>query len=262
MDRGLLGMTLDPNFATNHYVYLLYTYDNQPGNNAAPKTGRLLRITANGDTALAGSAASHSRRYNRDATQPSCENYPVNTNCIPADSLSHGPDSVLFGTDGKLYITIGDSSNYNDVDIKAFRAQNLDSLSGKVLRINPDGTAPTDNPFYTGNPNDNKSKVYASGLRNPFRLSIREADGLIVVGDVGWSTWEEVNVVFPGANFGWPCYEGNEQQNGAGGTAAYKDQAACQQMYSDTAQQFVVAKVCVPASTRERGCGWSFLHRH
>ncbi len=246
VDRGLLGMTLDPNFATNHYVYLLYTYDNQPGNNPAPKTGRLLRVTASGDVALAGSEQVILGTTVGTPSQPSCENYPVNTNCIPADGLSHGPDTVLFGPDGKMYVSIGESSNYNDVDVKAFRAQNLDSLSGKVLRLNPDGTAPADNPFYTGNPNDNRSKVYALGLRNPFRLGIRDADGLVVVGDVGWSGWEEVNVVFPGANFGWPCYEGNAQQNGAGGTAAYKDQAACQQMYAAPPDTLSFPKLTYP----------------
>lgn len=246
VDRGLLGMTLDPNFATNHYIYLLFTYDNQPGNNAAPKTGRLLRITANGDVAAAGSEQIILGTTIGTATQPSCENYPANTNCIPADGLSHGPDTILFGPDGKLYVSVGDSASYDDVDVKAFRAQNLDSLSGKILRLNPDGTAPADNPFYTGNPNDNRSKVYAYGLRNPFRFGIRESDGVLVVGDVGWSTEEEVNVVFPGANFGWPCFEGNDVQNGAGGTLAYKDQTQCQAFYANPPDTLSFPKFTYP----------------
>lgn len=246
VDRGLLGMTLDPNFTANHYVYLLYTYDNQPGVNAAPKTGRLLRITANGDTAVAGSEQVILGTTIGTAAQPSCENYPVNTNCIPADGLSHGPDTILFGPDGKLYVSVGDSASYDDVDVKAFRAQNLDSLSGKILRLNPDGTAPADNPFYTGNPTDNRSKVYAYGLRNPFRFGIRQSDGVLVVGDVGWSSEEEVNVVFPGANFGWPCFEGNEVQNGAGGTAAYKDQAQCQTFYANPPNELSFPKLTYP----------------
>jgi glucose/arabinose dehydrogenase len=246
VDRGLLGMTLDPNFASNHYVYLFYTYDNQPGVNAAPKTGRLIRVTASGDTAIAGSEQVILGTTVGTSAKPSCENYAVTTDCIPADGLSHGPDTVLFGPDGKLYVSIGDSASYDNVDMKAFRAQNLDSLSGKILRINPDGTAPADNPFYTGNPSDNKSKVYAYGLRNPFRFSIRD-DGVIVVGDVGWSLWEEVNVVFPGANFGWPCYEGNEQQNGTGGgTGTYKDLAACQQMYAAPPDALSLPKLTYP----------------
>ncbi|HKX73256.1 MAG TPA: LamG-like jellyroll fold domain-containing protein [Candidatus Saccharimonadales bacterium] len=233
-DRGLLGMALDPNFATNKYVYLLFTYENNAADYEGRKTGRILRVTANGDTMQAGSEYVVLGQHVGTAAQPSCEDVPVTTNCIAADGLSHGPDTLLFGPDGKLYASIGESSNYEQIDQKAFRAQNLDSFSGKILRINPDGTGPADNPFYTGNPNDNKSKVYAYGMRNPFRLSIRPTDGKVLVGDVGWNLHEEINVVNPGANLGWPCHEGNVQQTEVGGgTQAYKDQPYCQNLYAN-----------------------------
>ncbi len=233
-DRGLLGIAIDPNFANNGYVYLLYTYENNAAAPAGAKNGRLLRVTANGDTAVAGSEQVILGTSVGTAAQPSCESKPVNTDCIPSDGLSHSVGSVVFGTDGKLYITVGDSASFDDADTLALRAQNLDSLSGKVLRINPNGTGVTDNPYYTGNPNDNRSKVYAQGVRNAFRLNVRPSDNLVVLGDVGWSAWEEVNTVPKGANLGWPCYEGNEQQNGAGGdTTAYKTFAFCQQMYQN-----------------------------
>jgi hypothetical protein len=89
------------------------------------------------------------------------------------------------------------------------RAQNVDALAGKMLRINTDGTAPADNPFYDGNPNSNKSKVYALGLRNSFRLGFHPTTNLLYSGDVGWGSWEEVNLIEAGKNYGWPCREGN-----------------------------------------------------
>jgi glucose/arabinose dehydrogenase len=233
-DRGLLGLALDPNFATNHYVYLLFTYDNNPAVPDAPKTGRLLRVTASGDVAQAGSEQVLLGSVAGTPSQSSCQDYPVNTDCIPADGLSHAPGTVTFGPDGKLYLTIGDAASYDEVDPLALRAQNLDSLAGKILRLNPNGTAPADNPFYTGNPDDVRSKVYASGMRNSFRMSVRPSDGLVVAGEVGWTNWEEVNAVPSGANLGWPCYEGNEQQNGAIGISGkYKDLPFCQQMYQN-----------------------------
>lgn len=235
VDRGLLGLALDPNFATNGYVYLLFTYDNNPSNIAGPKTGRLLRVTAAGDTAQPGSERVILGTNVGNSVQTSCNDFPVTSDCLVADGLSHAPGSVLFGPDGKLYISVGDAASYDDVDINAFRAQDLNNLAGKVLRVNPDGSGVADNPYYTGNPNDNRSKVYASGLRNTFRLSVRPSDGLIMGGEVGWNTWEEVNVIGKGANLGWPCYEGNDQQNGTGapGIGAYKDLPQCQQTYQN-----------------------------
>lgn len=235
VDRGLLGLALDPNFATNGYVYLLYTHDNNPSDVAGPKTGRLLRVTANGDVAVPGSEHVVLGTNVGNSVETSCLDFPATSDCLPADGLSHAPGSIAFGPDGKLYVTIGDAAGYDDVDVNALRAQDINNLAGKILRINADGTAPADNPYYTGNANDNRSKVYAYGVRNAFRLTIRPSDGLVMVGDVGWNTWEEVNVVSRGANLGWPCYEALDQQNGTGapGVGAYKDQPFCQQMYQN-----------------------------
>ena len=235
VDRGLLGLALDPNFATNGYVYLLYTHDNNPSNIAGPKTGRLVRVTANGDQAVAGSEFVVLGTNVGNSVQTSCNNFVLGSDCLPADGLSHAPGSVRFAPDGKLIVSIGDAAGYDDVDRLAFLAQNLDSTAGKILRINPDGTAPSDNPYYNGSPTANRSKVFAYGVRNAFRLSVRPSDGLIMAGDVGWNTWEEINVVPKGGNLGWPCYEANDQQNGTGapGIKAYKDEPECQQMYQN-----------------------------
>ena len=209
-DRGLLGLALDPNFATNGYVYLLYTYEEGGDpNNAGPKTARLTRVTANPsnpDVALTNSEVV----ILGSLGTPPCSNYPAGSDCIPSDSKSHTVGTLRFGADGKLFVGIGDGAGYADTDVLALRAQDLNSYSGKILRINRDGSAPGDNPFNDGT-NSIRSKVYSYGLRNPYRFSLHPVTGEVYLGDVGWDEWEEINRG-RGANFGWPCYEGNSPQ--------------------------------------------------
>ncbi len=208
-DRGLIGMTLDPNFSSNGYLYLSYSYENTPGlNPSGPKTGRIVRVTVIGDVASESSKFVLVGTVGGDATNMSCEDFAVTADCIASDSNSHSVGALKFGPDGKLYASLGDGADFAAIDPRAFRAQDIDSLAGKVLRINTDGTAPTDNPFFDGDVNSNRSKVYAYGFRNMFRLSFNETTGRLYGGDVGWSDWEEVNEINPGNNYGWPCREG------------------------------------------------------
>jgi glucose/arabinose dehydrogenase len=95
-----------------------------------------------------------------------------------------------------------------------------------MLHIDRNGKGFSTNPFYTGNTNDNKSKVWAYGLRNPWRFGIKPGTNTPYITDVGYSTWEEVNVATPGRNFGWPCYEGAAKQ------PDYSTLDGCQDMYS------------------------------
>jgi glucose/arabinose dehydrogenase len=145
---------------------------------------------------------------------------------IASDSESHSVGGLQFGRDGKLYVTIGDGTSYNFADPRTDRVQDIDNLSGKVLRIDPDtGRGLADNPFYnvnTGsqfdtkynsNLDSNRSKVYSLGLRNPFRFTMNPTTGEPVIGDVGWFSWEEINTG-RGKNFGWPAYEGGLDGNG------------------------------------------------
>ncbi|MCK9351697.1 MAG: PQQ-dependent sugar dehydrogenase [Candidatus Pacebacteria bacterium] len=226
-DRGLIGIAADPNFIDNGYLYLSYTFENSPGANfSGSKTARIVRVTVIGDEASESSKKILVGSVGGTAGSPSCDNFAVTSDCIPSDSSSHSAGGLRFGPDGKLYASLGEGASFDYVDVRALRSQNLDSLGGKILRINADGTAPSDNPFYNGDPNSNRSKVYAYGMRNTFRFNFRPSDGALFAGDVGWSTWEEINRILPGKNYGWPCKEGNAPTTIAPGGPGYNCQAA------------------------------------
>ncbi|MEL6106236.1 MAG: DUF4347 domain-containing protein, partial [Planctomycetota bacterium] len=238
-DRGLLDLAVHPDFENNPYVYLLFTYDppevfqNQSDPLAGPdrngnRAGRLIRVTADVSTgyttAVEGSEVvllgSNSTWENFNAFVNSTTDFdepPAGINAdgtnvqdfVATDSESHTVGAVEFGPDGALYVSIGDGTSYNRVDPRTVRVQDIDNLSGKVLRIDPlTGEGLADNPFFNGDPDANRSKVYQYGLRNPFRMTIDPSSGQVYVGDVGWTRWEEINAAGPGANFGWPFYEG------------------------------------------------------
>ncbi|MEZ4569725.1 MAG: PQQ-dependent sugar dehydrogenase [Thermomicrobiales bacterium] len=221
-DRGLLSIAVDPNFDSNGYVYLLFTYEHDESNYSGTKTGRLIRVTATGNTASPSSAVTILGSQAGD----SCDNFPVGTDCIPSDGPSHSTGGMRFASDGTLYLTLGEAANFNASTPQALRAQNLDSLGGKLVRIDTSGQGLPDNPYWTGNPNDIRSKIWASGFRNAYRFSLRPSDDTPYVGDVGWVSWEEVNVAEAGANLGWPCYEGTFQQG------AYSSESVCQDLYN------------------------------
>jgi glucose/arabinose dehydrogenase/fibronectin type 3 domain-containing protein len=219
-DRGMWGLAFDPNFAANGYVYLTYVFENTGNpNDSGEKTARLTRVTAdpnNPDVALAGSETV----ILGSIGTPPCSAHPVGADCIAADAGAHTLGSIVFAPDGTMFLGNGDGSDGGNNDTLALRAQNLNSYNGKILRINKDGTAVAGNPFYDGT-NSVRSKVWLYGVRNPFRFSIQPGTGDLWFGDVGWNTWEEINRGVPGANYGWPCYEGPVVQ------PAYSDDAPC-----------------------------------
>lgn len=179
-ERGLLGVAFDPNFAANHFVYLHYT---RKATATIPVHNRVVRVTANGDRAVAGSEVLIFRLNNQSA-------------------VNHLGGALDFGTDGKLYISTGDNTNPEN-------AQNLTNLFGKVLRINKDGTIPTGNPFYATASSKNRA-IWALGLRNPFKFAVKPGTTTIFINDVGADLWEEMNRGASGANYGWNFYEGPE----------------------------------------------------
>jgi glucose/arabinose dehydrogenase len=142
---------------------------------------------------------------------------------LPAASDAHALTGLLAAPDGTLWVTTGDSSGYVAADPLALRALDLTTGYGKLLHVLPDGSGVPDNPFFDpADPGAWQSRVYASGFRSPFRLTLDPVTGAPVVGDVGWTAWEEVDVVRPGAVYGWPCWEGD------GPTPGYTELPACQ----------------------------------
>jgi glucose/arabinose dehydrogenase/PKD repeat protein len=141
---------------------------------------------------------------------------------LPAGSDAHAMTDVVAAPDGTLWVSTGDSADFRLVDPQALRALDLEGGYGKLLHVTPEGAGVPTNPFYDpAAPSSWKSRVYASGFRSPFRFSLDPATGGPVVGDVGWATWEEVDVALPGASYGWPCWEGSVP------TPGYADLAAC-----------------------------------
>ena len=165
-ERGLLALTFDPGFSTNHYVYLHYT---KKATSTTPAHNRIVRVTASGNKAVAGSEKLIFRLGNQTA------------------ATDHQGGALDFGKDGKLYIATGDNA-------RGTVAQQLTNLFGKMLRINKDGTIPTDNPFYSNSTaSGNNRAIWALGLRNPFKFAVQPGQGTIFINDVGEDTWEEIN---------------------------------------------------------------------
>lgn len=240
-ERGLLGIVVHPNFVSGSpYVYALHTYDPPEASTATgaaavdgdgQRVSRLVRLTADAatgyttmlvgsSTTIVGGASSWANtgdpnaRDSDQSPQWACGRTAFVADCIPADGRSHSIGTVAFGPDGMLYVGNGDASDFSNADPRSLRSIDVNSLAGKIIRIDPDtGRGLPDNPHWNGDPNSNASRVYVSGLRNPYRFSF--GGGSLWIGDVGQGDWEEVNRGAPGASFGWPCFEG-----GAAGTAA------------------------------------------
>ncbi len=175
-ERGLLGIAFDPNFATNHFLYVYYTVPIEPRHN------RVSRFTANGDVVIPGS-----------------ETILLELNNLTTAS-NHNGGAIHFGPDGKLYVATGENATPSN-------SQTLSNMLGKILRINSDGSIPADNPFFTQATGNNRS-IWAMGLRNPFTFAFQPGSGRLFINDVGQNTWEEINDGIAGSNYGWPVTEG------------------------------------------------------
>jgi glucose/arabinose dehydrogenase/regulation of enolase protein 1 (concanavalin A-like superfamily) len=172
-EKGLLGLALDPNFATNGYLYVSYT--------TLDDHAQLSRLTV-----VNGSANLNTEVVYARGNQ--------------AQNVHHSANDVRIGPDGKLWWTVGD----NDPSIT--NAQTLTNIYGKIHRFNLDGTIPADNPFL--NVPGAVPSIYAWGLRNPFRFTFLPT-GKAMVEDTGSSYWEEMDTIDKGANYGWDFYEGS-----------------------------------------------------
>jgi glucose/arabinose dehydrogenase len=226
-DRGLLGLVLDPDFATNGYVYVLYTLDAPIGE--TPPVYNDSCPDSLGVGCVVGARLSRFQVFEDNTSGPEqvliegwCQQFP-----------SHSIGALAFGPDGALYVGGGDGAGYLFTDYGqvgnpcadpvnqggALRSQDRLSpkdpsgLNGTILRVDPStGAAMPDNPLIGGDPSDDR--IIADGMRNPYRFTVKPGSDRIIVGDVGWNRWEEIDRIGSAGDsvvedFGWPCREGN-----------------------------------------------------
>lgn len=251
-DFGLLGFALDPNYLQNGRFYLMYVVDYHhlayfgtpqydPGANQYMRDTivRITRYTGNASDGFR--TADHASRVVLVGESASTG--------FPVLHQSHGPGSLVFGHDGSLLASCGDGASFQvadhggpiagssntaladaiitpQQDVGAYRAQQVDSLSGKVIRIDPQtGDGLPGNPWFDpGAPRSPSSRVWTLGLRNPFRFTVRPGAGhhhvtrhnevgTLYIGDNGWNQWESLFIVpAAGSNCGWPLFEGHDPQ--------------------------------------------------
>jgi glucose/arabinose dehydrogenase len=181
-EMGLLGLAFSPAFATDKTFFVDYT--------ASKMTRRITRVSR--------------FRVGANAADPGSENVVIE---IEQPWSNHNGGQVAFGPDGMLYIAMGDGGSAGDPQ---GNGQNRAALLAKILRLDVSKqpyAIPSDNPF-RGNKDGWKEEVWAYGLRNPWRFSFDRTTGQLWTGDVGQVSWEEVNIVEKGGNYGWDCMEG------------------------------------------------------
>ncbi len=258
LDRGFLGLALDPNFPAEPWVYGLhtrvhdgYTYnDDCPGTVGCMADGRLFRFQISPTNAVVAGTEQTLIAGNW------CQQF-----------TSHSIGTIEFGPNGELYVGAGDGASFVNTDYGQFfggaiprnpcgdapvpvggqqqaatsqggalRSQDprvlgdSATLDGSILRVNPDSGA-----AFSGNPGGaGDDRIVAYGLRNPFRFTVRPGTNELWIGDVGWDTWEEIdrhqNPTQTVRNFGWPCYEGGARQSGYDGL----NNNVCEALYASS----------------------------
>lgn len=174
-DRGLVGITMDPNYPISPYVYVTYTVAEATHN----RVSRFQLINSSIDLA----------------------SEEVLLDLSPLDNVWHVGGALEINNEGYLFTSTGDNSLPGV-------SQSMATTHGKVLRIFKDGSIPVDNPYYTGS-GEPEDLIWAMGLRNPYSMAMHQETGTLFVNDVGQFLWEEVNdASSPGRNFGWPEEEG------------------------------------------------------
>ena len=182
-ERGVIGIAVDPDYAENHHIWAFYSKRDPPFRN------RLSRFRHAGDQLVE-------------------ETVMLETPDLVNDI--HNGGCLRFASDKTLFIATGDDGQGSET------SQDAHDLRGKILHINRDGSPAAGNPFLNGQ--DGDPRVWALGLRNPWRFNLQPASEVMFITDVGGSGYEEVNLGIPGANYGWPLTEGPEPPGVAGVT--------------------------------------------
>lgn len=203
-EQGLLGLAFDPNVENNGYFYVNYVSAKTGGRCAAASDARCTRISRFQLNQTAGV-------FNLTAVNPASEKVLLEIS-QPFDN--HKGGMLAFGTDNYLYIALGDGGDAGD---PLGHGQNLSTLLGKILRIDPNGgdpyAIPSNNPFVaTANA---RAEIWAYGLRNPWRFSFDRQTGSLWAGDVGQHLYEEVDIITSGGNYGWNAREGKHAYAGS-----------------------------------------------
>ncbi len=226
-ERGLIGVTVAPDFPAAPYVYVCYVA-------GEPFTHhRVSRFTAKGDVAAPGS---------EEIILVGDDQKKLGGN-VPA---GHQGGALHFGNDGCLYVGIGEQT-------AGAPAQKLGSLLGKILRIHPDGAIPEDNPFTSATTGKYRA-IWARGCRNPFTFSFRDRDGLLLINDVG-GRFEEINRGVAGANYGWPVVD-----HGPVGDERFQGPEHIYKQASISGGDFLRAESSWPKEFRDRYFFADFVH--
>jgi glucose/arabinose dehydrogenase len=219
--RGLITVAVSPRFAVNRTIYVLYVRKQRGVGARATTVARFSAFELSAD----GWRPPRERVLIGTATVPTCSRVPATADCLASDH-DHVGGQIAFARDGTIYLATGDGGGHdNRVEMSALRAQDPDALAGKILHIDPNGNGVPRNPWWNGDPRANRSKVWAIGLRNPFRLTLDPRSSTPIVGDVGRRAYEEIDVAPRGSNLGWPCFEGRTR------TALYAQTKTCVALY-------------------------------
>jgi glucose/arabinose dehydrogenase len=204
-EKGLLNIAIHPKFATNHKFYIFYSRNTTTKNPANNRRFDHTDVVAE-HTLLPNSEKADTASARIILTQDKPDG-------------NHNGSGIAFGADGYLYVTFGDGGGQHDQHGNPGNGQDMNTWLGKVLRINVDvdGTysVPADNPFV--GKDGVKPEIWASGFRNPYRITLDKASKQLFIGEVGQDTWEEVDILEKGANYGWRLVEGNHCHNPATG---------------------------------------------